>query len=468
MGGEDNQTKGEGKPAQKRRLFGTDGIRGQANHHPMSPELVLKLGRAAGIVFRRGSHRHRIVIGKDTRLSGYMFESSLRAGFLSMGIQCLQVGSLPTPAVAFLTRALRADAGVMISASHNPYFDNGIKFFDSNGMKLPDETELEIERLVLEEGNLEAHQPDSASLGKAVNIEDARGRYIEFCKNAFSRKLRLDGLRVVLDCAHGAAYKVAPIVLWELGAEVITIGCDPNGININEGFGSLHPRQMQAKVREVRADVGIAFDGDADRLVVCDEQGELLDGDHILAICAANMQRHNTLRGGGVVATVMSNLGLERFLRRLNLNLVRTQVGDRHVLEHMYKNGFNLGGEQSGHIIFTDHNTTGDGLISALKVLELLAAGQKPLSELTADMQTVPQVLRNVRIQPGVDPLADPQVQKHIEAAERELGETGRLLIRKSGTEPKVRVMVEGDSLPQVEKLVEDLCRSIRKAADVA
>ncbi|MBF0425229.1 MAG: phosphoglucosamine mutase [Magnetococcales bacterium] len=450
-----------------RKLFGTDGIRGLANVHPMTPELVLRLGRAAGVVLKHGTHPKRVVLGKDTRLSGYMFESCLRAGLTSMGINCLHVGSLPTPAIAFLTRALRADAGIMISASHNPFHDNGIKFFDANGMKLPDEMEHEIERIVWDE-DLDAHLPPSIDLGKAFNIEDAPGRYIEFCKNTFPRSLRLDGLRVVVDCAHGASYKVAPTVFWELGAEVVAIGDEPNGRNINDGYGSLHPKMIQEKVRQVRADIGVAFDGDADRLLVCDEHGKILDGDHLLAMCLQEMQRNGTLRGDGVVTTVMSNLGLERFVKQLGLHMVRTQVGDRYVLEHMVKHGFNLGGEQSGHVIFLDHNSTGDGLVSAIKILELMATRQRPLSELAADMQLVPQILVNVRVQAGADPLADPQVQKAIAAVEQELAGNGRLLVRKSGTEPKVRVMVEGDSQARIETLAEDICQAIRHTGDAA
>ncbi|MBF0138010.1 MAG: phosphoglucosamine mutase [Magnetococcales bacterium] len=450
-----------------KKLFGTDGIRGLANAHPMTPELVLRLGRAAGVVLKHGSHPKRVILGKDTRLSGYMFESCLRAGLTSMGINCLHVGSLPTPAIAFLTRALRADAGIMISASHNPFHDNGIKFFDANGMKLPDEKEHEIERIMFEE-NLDAHLPLSADLGKAFNIEDAPGRYIEFCKNTFPKSLRLNGLRVVVDCAHGASYKVAPTVFWELGAEVVAIGNEPNGRNINDGYGSLHPKKIQEKVQEVRADVGVAFDGDADRLVVCDENGKVLDGDHLLAMCTQEMHRNGTLRGGGVVTTVMSNLGLERFLTGLGLHMIRTQVGDRYVLEHMVKHGFNLGGEQSGHVIFLDHNSTGDGLVSAIKVLELMVTRQRPLSELAADMHLVPQILKNVRFQPGADPLADPQVQKIMTQVEQELAGNGRLLVRKSGTEPKIRVMLEGDSQTRIEALAEDICKAIRQAGDAA
>ncbi|MBF0144043.1 MAG: phosphoglucosamine mutase [Magnetococcales bacterium] len=438
-----------------RKLFGTDGIRGKANAYPMTADAVLRLARAAGHVFRTGEHRHTVVIGKDTRLSGYMFESALRAGFTSMGIHCLEVGVIPTPAVAFLTRALRADAGVMISASHNAFQDNGLKFFGPNGMKLPDATELRIEEVFFS-GQMDKHSPTPPELGRATRI-DPDGRYIEFCKVGFPRHLRLNGLRVVVDCANGASYKVAPAVLWELGAEVVAIGSEPDGTNINADCGSLHPRRIQDKVRDVRADIGLALDGDADRLVVCDEKGTILDGDHLLAMAAANLKRHDQLRGGGVVATVMSNLGLERFLHEQGLTLVRTQVGDRYVLEHMLAHGFNLGGEQSGHMIFLDHNTTGDGVVSALKVLELMVDSQRPLSELASGLRLVPQLLKNLPIRPGSDPLTDPRVLEAIAQAERDLGSSGRLLVRKSGTEPKVRIMVEGDSEERIEAIAQGL-----------
>lgn len=451
-----------------RKLFGTDGVRSRANHYPMTAELVLQLGRAAGVVLRDGdnSRRKSVVIGKDPRLSGYMFESSLLAGFTSMGIHCLQVGSLPTPAIAFLTRALRADAGVMISASHNPFYDNGIKFFNANGMKLPDSVELEIER-VLFAGSLEQHQPSAQQLGKATNIEDAGGRYIEFCKNCFPRDLRLDGLRLVVDCAHGAAYKVAPAVFWELGAEVIAIGNTPNGLNINDGFGSLHPGTIQKKVLDVRADIGIAFDGDADRLLVCDEKGQILNGDHVLAMSALAMKNDDTLRGGGVVATVMSNLGLERFLAQHDLALIRTKVGDRYVMDHMMQHGYNLGGEQSGHMIFLDKNTTGDGIVSALKILELMALSRRPLSELITGMKIVPQVLKNVIITPNSDPLLHNNIQSAIAQAEKELQGVGRVLVRKSGTEAKIRVMLEGDNQERIEAMAMELCQVIHRTAGI-
>ncbi|ABK42886.1 phosphoglucosamine mutase [Magnetococcus marinus MC-1] len=449
---------------QTRKFFGTDGIRGMANIHPMTPDLVLKLGRAAGHVFRVGDKRHTVIIGKDTRLSGYMFESALLAGLTSMGIHCLQVGPLPTPAIAFLTRALRADAGIMISASHNPFHDNGIKFFGPNGMKLPDELELEIERVLLSDEDLP--MPTPHHLGRAHRIDDALGRYIEFAKTSFPKDLRLDGLRVVVDCAHGAAYKVAPAVLWELGAEVVTLGNHPNGTNINDGVGSLYPQEMVKRVQEVRADVGIAFDGDADRVVICDERGEILDGDVILAMSALEMKRKGVLRGDGVVATVMSNLGLERALAAEGLTLARTKVGDRYVLEHMLAHGFNLGGEQSGHLIFLDHNTTGDGLISALSVLALMTTQAQPLSKLANVMQRVPQVLQNVTIARGSDPMDDSRVVAAIAEAEAQLGTRGRILVRKSGTEPKVRVMVEGDDTAHITALASGVCEAIKRASN--
>ncbi|MBF0383750.1 MAG: phosphoglucosamine mutase [Magnetococcales bacterium] len=449
-----------------RKFFGTDGVRSRANVSPMTAEQVLKLGRAAGYVFRQGDRRHTVVIGKDTRLSGYMFESALRAGFTSMGIHCLQVGTLPTPAVAYMTRALRADAGVVISASHNSFQDNGIKFFSPNGQKLPDEMEAEIERVMFS-GEMDQYPPKDADIGRATLIADAGGRYIEFCKNSFPKNRRLTGLRVVVDCANGASYKVAPAIFWELGAEVIAIGNEPNGLNINDGFGSLHPEQLRNKVLEVRADIGIALDGDADRLLISDEKGNILDGDHLLAMSAIAMKRKRSLRGGGVVATVMSNLGLERFLAKNNLNLVRTQVGDRYVLEHMLSHGYNLGGEQSGHLLFLDHNTTGDGLVSALKILELMADSGKQLSELSSNMEIVPQILKNVVIEPGSDPLNNKNVTRAMNNANNKLKDSGRILVRKSGTEPKVRVMVEGDSLTEISEIANDLCETIKKASEV-
>lgn len=447
-----------------RRLFGTDGIRGRANIYPMTAELVLNLGRAAGKVFKSGEHRHTVLIGKDTRLSGYMFESALTAGFTSMGVHCLLVGPLPTPAIAYLTRALRCDAGVVISASHNRFEDNGIKFFGPDGKKLADETEHEIEG-VLFSGELDKVHCESEEIGRARRLEDAGGRYVEFCKNTFPKDLRLDGLRIVVDSANGAAYKVAPAVFWELGAEVISIHDQPDGANINRDAGSLHPRNLSDKVREVRADIGLAFDGDADRLMVCDDQGKILDGDHILAICALDMKRKKTLKGKAVVATVMSNLGLERYLTKNGIKLERAQVGDRYVLERMLANDLNLGGEQSGHLIFTDYNTTGDGIIAALRVLEIMAGVGKPLSELGSGMKPVPQVLLNVVVSPKTDAMGEKAVQAAIAKAEKELGDAGRILVRKSGTEPKIRVMIEGDDQERIDAMAEGICDVIRRVA---
>ncbi|MBF0628717.1 MAG: phosphoglucosamine mutase [Magnetococcales bacterium] len=449
------------------RLFGTDGVRGLANVHPMSAESALKLGQAAGQVLRRPDHRGgTVVIGKDTRLSGYLFESALRAGFNSVGMHCVHVGTIPTPAVAYLTRAFRAEVGVVISASHNAFHDNGIKFFGPNGMKLPDEIERAIEARFFQNPVM-SDPPDPAHVGRAQNIEDARGRYIEFCKNTFPRDLRLTGMKIVVDCAHGAAYKVAPEVLWELGAEdVIPLGVEPNGLNINNGCGSLHPERMRAKVLECGADIGLALDGDADRLLVCDENSRLLDGDRLMAMSALMMQEQNTLKGGAVVGTVMSNLGLERFLATRDLRLIRANVGDRYVLESMLAEGCNLGGEQSGHLIFLDYNTTGDGIVSALKILERMVTQQRPLSELSARYETVPQILKNVTIPRGSDPLSAPAVRTAMAEAQASLAGQGRLLVRASGTEPKIRVMAEGDSRESIVNLVDTLCLLIQRTAD--
>ncbi len=449
-----------------RKLFGTDGVRGLANLYPMTAEAALKLGQAAGQVLQRPGQRSTVVIGKDTRLSGYLFEAALRAGFNSVGVHCLHVGTIPTPAVAYLTRAFRADVGVVLSASHNAFHDNGIKFFGPNGMKLPDEQEHEIERVFF--GDSTAYTPPSPDhIGKAQRIEDSRGRYIEFCKNSFPRDLRLTGMKIVIDCAHGAAYRIAPEVFWELGAEeVIPLGVHPNGININNGCGSLYPDLMRAKVLETGADIGLALDGDADRLLVCDEKRRLLDGDHLLAMSANMLQEQKRLKGGGVVATVMSNLGLERFLHRHDLQLFRANVGDRYVLETMLEKGCNLGGEQSGHMLFLDYNTTGDGIVSGLKILEHMVTKQRPLSELTADIETVPQLLKNVVIPRGSNPLVETTVQAAIDQAQQKLGDTGRILVRPSGTEPKIRVMAEGDSLETITALVDEICSTIQNVAD--
>ena len=442
-----------------RKYFGTDGIRGRTNTTALTPEIAMKAGMAAGRIFTRGAHRHRVVIGKDTRLSGYMIESALVSGFTAVGMDVFQFGPLPTPAVAMLTRSLRADLGVMITASHNPYHDNGIKFFGPDGQKLSDAVELEIERLM--DGGLEAGLATDGNIGRAKRIDDSQARYIEFAKRTFPRHLRLDGLRIVIDCAHGAAYKVAPEVLWELGADIVPLGVSPDGTNINMDCGSTAPEAMCAKVREMRADFGIALDGDADRVVMADEHGRIIDGDQILALIAKSWSAGGELKGGGVVGTVMSNAGLDRYLGTLNLKLARAQVGDRYVLEEMRKGGFNVGGEQSGHIILSDFSTTGDGLIAALQVLAVLAEGRKPASEAAHLYEPLPQVLENVRFRKG-SPLEDARVKSSIESGNAKLGASGRILVRKSGTEPLIRVMAEGDD----EKLVRAVVRQIAAAIE--
>src|ERR1700748_3480801 len=433
-----------------RKYFGTDGIRGRTNASVLTPEIAMKAGMAAGRIFTRGAHRHRVVIGKDTRLSGYMIESALVSGFTAVGMNVLQFGPLPTPAVAMLTRSLRADLGVMITASHNPFEDNGIKFFGPDGQKLSDEVEMEIEALM--DAGLAQGLAPSASIGRAKRIDDSQARYIEFAKRTFPRNLRLDGLRIVIDCDNGAAYKVAPEVLWELGADIVAMGVTPDGTNINQECGSTAPQAMCNKVREVRADFGIALDGDADRVVMADEEGEILDGDQILALIARSWSKNGKLKGGGVVGTVMSNAGLDRYLKTLNLSLARSAVGDRYVLEEMAKGGFNVGGEQSGHIILSDFSTTGDGLVAALQVLAVLAQDGKPASEAAHLYEPLPQVLENVRFGKG-SPLEDAKVKSSIDDANARLGTSGRILVRKSGTEPLIRVMAEGDD----EKLVRDV-----------
>ena len=443
-----------------RKFFGTDGIRGRTNAGVMTAATAMKVGQAAGTYFQRGDHRHRVVIGKDTRLSGYMLENAMTAGFTSVGMDVVLVGPMPTPAVALLTREMRADVGVMISASHNPFEDNGIKLFGPDGFKLSDEDELAIEALLEEDLPLAAAE----EVGRARRIDDARGRYIHAVKGSLPHAVRLDGLRIVLDCANGAAYQVAPSALWELGAEVIAIGVEPNGKNINLGVGSTHLDAIKAKVREVRADVGIALDGDADRLIVVDEKGHTVDGDQIMALIGSRLAAQGLLAGGGVVATVMSNLGLERFLQSRGIDLIRTAVGDRHVLERMREGGYNVGGEQSGHMILTDHSTTGDGTIAALQVLSALVASGKPASETLHLFDPVPQILRNVRFSGG-KPLEDATVRAVIADTESELAGKGRLVIRPSGTEPVIRVMAEGDDAGQVAAVVERICIAVRKAA---
>jgi phosphoglucosamine mutase len=445
-----------------RRLFGTDGIRGKANFEPMTAGVALRLGQAAGLLFTRGEHRHRVVIGKDTRLSGYMLEPALTAGFIGAGMDVTLLGPLPTPAVAMLTRSLRADLGVMISASHNPYEDNGIKLFGPDGTKLSDLKEAEIEAMM--DSGFAHRLADSADLGRAARLDDAAGRYIEAVKSSFPRGLRLDGLRIVVDCANGAAYKVAPTVLWELGATVIPVGVGPDGFNINKGCGSTVPEFICSKVIEHSAHLGIALDGDADRVLIADEAGELVDGDQILAMIARSWQDAGALRGKGIVATVMSNLGLERYLAGRGLKLHRTQVGDRYVAEHMRASGINIGGEQSGHLILSDFATTGDGLLAALQVLAVLVQQDRVASEACKVFERLPQRLKNVRFS-GVSPLRQPAVQSAIREAEHRLNAAGRVLIRESGTEPLVRVMAEGEDASLVAEVVDSLCALI---ADVA
>ncbi len=452
-----------------RRLFGTDGIRGTANQGAMTGETSLRLGQAAGLMFVRGQHRHQVVIGKDTRLSGYMIEPALVAGFIAAGMDVTLVGPLPTPAIAMLTRSLRADLGVMISASHNTYEDNGIKLFGPDGFKLSDETELEIEALM--EADLSGRLAAPGRLGRAARLNDAAGRYIEAAKATFPRGHTLDGLKIVVDCANGAGYKVAPTVLWELGATIIPLGVDPDGFNINRDCGSTVPGLLQQKVVEHKADLGIALDGDADRLLLVDERGEMVDGDQILALIARSWRQAGRLQGGGVVATVMSNLGLERFLAKEGLKLHRTRVGDRYVVEQMRAQGMNVGGEQSGHVIMSDFATTGDGLVAALQVLAVLVDVGRPASEVCSVFAPLPQLLRNVRFvigSGGRSPLETPGVKAAVQAAEARLGKKGRLLLRLSGTEPLVRVMAEGEDEALVTEIVGNLCDTIQAAAEQA
>jgi phosphoglucosamine mutase len=445
-----------------RKYFGTDGIRGLANTHPMTAEVALKLGMATALQFRRGEHRHRVVIGKDTRLSGYMIEPALMSGFVSMGMDVVLVGPMPTPAVAMLTRSLRADVGVMISASHNQFEDNGIKLFGPDGYKLSDAVEAKIEARM--ESDLSAHLASADALGRARRLDDANGRYTEYVKQTFPRGLRLDGLKVAIDCANGAAYKVAPEVLWELGAEIIPIGVTPNGTNINKGCGSTDLVTLQEATTIAGADIGLALDGDADRLIVCDENGRVIDGDQIMALIANDWHKAGRLKGGGVVSTVMSNLSLENYLNSLGLDLKRTPVGDRYVAEVMRAASYNLGGEQSGHLIFDDYATTGDGLIAALQVLVVLVTSGKPASEICDMFEPLPQLLKNVRFNGG-SPLENSDVKAAIADAESKLGKSGRVLIRKSGTEPLIRVMAEGEDLAVVEALVDGICETISKQA---
>ena len=442
-----------------RNFFGTDGIRGLTNAEPMTAQTALRVGQAAGTHFLRGDHRHRVVIGKDTRLSGYMMESALVAGFTSVGMDVVLLGPMPTPAVAMLTTSMRADLGVMISASHNPFADNGIKLFGPDGYKLSDSVERAIEKRLEQPPKLAAPE----LIGRAKRIDDARGRYVHHAKSTFPEHLRLDGLKVVLDCANGAAYQVAPDALWELGAEVVTIGVSPNGLNINDGCGSTHPQAIRERVIAEGADIGLALDGDADRIVIVDEKGEPVDGDQMMALIALDRRNREQLKGD-VVATVMSNLGLERRLEEAGIALVRTQVGDRYVLEEMRARGCNVGGEQSGHIILSDYSTTGDGLVAALQVLAALVASGKPASQVLRQFEPLPQLLKNVCFNGG-KPLENAKVKRSIAAAERELEGKGRLLIRKSGTEPLIRVMAEGDDPALVQKVVDDICEAVQAVA---
>src|SRR5215469_5810015 len=445
-----------------RKYFGTDGIRGRANG-VITPELALKVGQATGVVFRRaGDDRHRVVIGKDTRLSGYMIETALIAGFTSVGMDVLQLGPMPTPAVAMLTRSMRADLGVMISASHNPYDDNGIKLFGPDGYKLSDEVEHQIEALI--NSDMTKHLAKSRELGRAKRIDGVHDRYIEFAKRTLPKNLSLDGLRVVVDCAHGAAYRVAPEALWELGADVISIGVDPDGFNINKECGSTAPEALALKVREMRADIGIALDGDADRVILVDERGHLVDGDQLLAVIAESWQEDGRLAKPGVVSTVMSNLALERHLARLGLSLLRTAVGDRYVLEHMREHGFNVGGEPSGHVILSDYTTTGDGLVTALQVLAVVKRQNRPVSQVCHRFEPLPQIMKNVRYKSG-KPLENARVQSAIAVAHKRLDGQGRLVVRPSGTEPVIRVMGEGDDKLLVEEVVDGVVEALAQAA---
>ena len=442
-----------------RKFFGTDGIRGRVNDSPMTAEIAMRVGQAAGAHFLRGDHRHRVVIGKDTRLSGYMMESAMVAGFTSVGMDVDLLGPMPTPAVAMLTRSMRADLGVMISASHNAFVDNGIKLFGPDGYKLSDEDERSIERRLGKDPKLA--KPEM--VGRAKRIDDARGRYVHFAKSTLPDDMRLDGLKIVLDCANGAAYHVAPDALWELGADVIALGVSPNGTNINADCGSTHPQQLRDAVIANKAHIGLALDGDADRLIVVDETGTVIDGDQLMALIAIEHQRRGHLKSEAVIATVMSNLGLERHLQRHEIELVRTQVGDRYVLAEMRERGANVGGEQSGHIILTDHSTTGDGLVAGLQILSSMVDSGRSASELLRQFDPVPQLLKNVRYEKG-EPLEAEAVVKRIEAAEKALKGRGRLVIRKSGTEPLIRVMAEGDDMIEVERIVDDICAAVAAA----
>ncbi len=445
------------------KLFGTDGVRGVANVFPMTAEIAMQLGRALAYIIRNGPHRHRVIIGKDTRLSGYMLENALASGIMSMGVDVALVGPLPTPAVANLTTSMRCDAGAVISASHNPYEDNGIKFFWRDGFKLPDETESKIETLIFEKA-LDALRPTATKVGGAVRLDDARGRYVVFLKNTFPRELTLEGLTLVVDCANGAAYRVAPEVLEELGAKVITIAADPDGKNINHKCGALHPENLQKQVLKHKADLGIALDGDADRLIVVDDLGEVVDGDAIMAICVGELVARKALKKKTLVTTVMSNVGLERAVARWGVEVVRTRVGDRYVVEEMRKHGYNLGGEQSGHLVFLDHATTGDGVLAALQVLAVICRQKKRMSELKRIFEPVPQTLLNVMVKERRDLTHIPEVVKAIAGVEKRLGKDGRVVVRFSGTEPKARVLVEGPDAKKILQYAEEIGAALREA----
>ncbi|NWF52682.1 MAG: phosphoglucosamine mutase [Nitrospirae bacterium] len=445
------------------RLFGTDGIRGTVNKHPMTPEMVLRIGMAAAHILRNTRGKNMILIGKDTRLSGYMIESALTSGICSMGMNVMLVGPLPTPGIAFLTRTLRLDAGIVISASHNPFEDNGIKLFSSEGFKLPDSIEKKIEELMLAQG-LQRHRPKGAEIGKAYRLDDASGRYIEYIKSTLPKGMTFEGVKVVVDCANGASYKITPLLLQELGAEVIAINDKPNGININVNCGSLHIDGLLQAVKRYKADIGIAHDGDADRTIFCDEKGKIFDGDHVIGIWAVEMKKQGLLKKDTVVTTVMSNLGFEEYLKKNGIKLVRTHVGDRYVVQEMIKGGYNLGGEQSGHIVFFNFNTTGDGPLTAVQVLHLMMKKEAPLSRLASEIELYPQILINVEVKNKHGLKTNPQIEEAIKTAERELAGKGRVLVRSSGTEQKVRVMLEGKELSLITKLGKDISKVIKEA----
>ncbi len=445
-----------------RKLFGTDGVRGVANIYPMTAEIAMQIGRAIAYVFKKEPRRHKIVIGKDTRLSGYMLENAMVAGICSMGVDVMLVGPLPTPGIAFITSSMRADAGVVISASHNPYQDNGIKFFSRDGFKLPDKLEKEIEDFIFK-NNEPSHRPTASDIGKAYRIDDAIGRYVVFAKNTFPKELTLDGLKIAVDCANGAAYKVAPEVFYELGADVFPIGVKPDGENINDRCGSLYPEAVAKLVKEKKADIGIALDGDGDRIVLIDEKGRILDGDYLMAIAAASMLKQGTLKNKTLVTTIMSNMGIEEAVKKGGGRIIRTKVGDRYVTEEMLKGGYNLGGEQSGHIIFMDHTTTGDGIISALQVLAVMVKENKRLSELAAVMRTYPQILINVKVKEKKDLTKNPQIAKRIKEIENKLNGNGRLSVRYSGTEPLARVMLEGKDVKEIKTMAKYIADAIEK-----